>query len=104
MSGRLSTRCWSFLIMFMMLTPTVSQGLDTQLPQSKADQKSKRRLDEAIVIRMEQGLTLRINQESIDREHLEKHLRAILRTVPIGEYSFKLTQSSHSATSLKSSI
>ena len=49
------------LIIFMVLTPTVSQGLDTQIPQPKDGQESKRRSDEVIVISVEQGLSLRLS-------------------------------------------
>ena len=66
------------LIIFMVLTPTVSQGLDTQIPQPKDGQESKRRSDEVIVISVEQGLSLWINQERIDREHFGKRLRVLL--------------------------
>ena len=67
------------LIIFMVLTPMVSHGLDAEVPQPNEHIEAKERPDETVVISLERDLSLRINQEGIAREDLGKRLQAIFR-------------------------
>ena len=53
-----------FLIIFMVISPSLSVGLDSQIPQSHSEiDRPKAQIDEAIVISMKDDLSLQINQD-----------------------------------------
>ena len=69
------------LIIFMVISPSLSVGLDSQIPQSSSEviRPKPERIDEAIVISMKDDLSIQINQEPIVHE-LEDRLRVILKS------------------------
>jgi biopolymer transport protein TolR len=63
------------LIIFMVIAPTLSNGLDASVPQP-ADQKPAAPRDE-VVITVQGGGTVRLNQESVAVADLERRLAAL---------------------------
>ena len=69
------------LIIFMVISPSLSVGLDSQIPQSSSEVRPKpERIDEAIVISIKNDLSIQINQETIPVHELQDRLRAILKS------------------------
>jgi len=65
------------LIIFMVITPTLSNGLDTSVPQP-SDQKPAAPRDD-VVITVQGGGTVRLNQESVAVADLDRRLRMLSR-------------------------
>ena len=70
------------LIIFMVISPSLSVGLDSQIPQSSSEviRPKPERIDEAIVISMKDDLSIQINQEPIPVQELQNRLRLILKS------------------------
>ena len=69
------------LIIFMLISPSLSVGLDSQIPQSHSEiDRSKAQIDEAIVISMRDDLSIQINQEPVAVNDLQDRLRLILKS------------------------
>ena len=70
------------LIIFMVISPSLSVGLDSQIPEpsSEVARPGPERHDEDIVISIKDDLSLQINQEPIAIHELEDRLRVILRS------------------------
>jgi biopolymer transport protein TolR len=69
------------LIIFMVISPTLSVGLDSQIPQSNSEViHPKVKIDEAIVISMKADLSIEINQEPVPVHELQDRLRLILKS------------------------
>jgi biopolymer transport protein TolR len=64
------------LIIFMVIMPTLSNGLDATLPQP-SDQKSSPRDD--VVVTVQGTETVRLNQEIVAVKDLDERLRALLK-------------------------
>jgi len=65
------------IIIFMVITPTVSVGLDTQVPQpSVAADAEPARPTEIVVSILADG-SIRLNQEPVERANLEGRLTAL---------------------------
>jgi biopolymer transport protein TolR len=64
------------LIIFMVIMPTLSNGLDATLPQP-SDQASSPRDD--VVITVQGSETVRLNQETVALKDLDDRLRALFR-------------------------
>ena len=71
------------LIIFMVITPTLSNGFDASVPQP-ADQKPAAPRDD-VVITVQGGGTVRLNQESVAVSDLGRRLRMLSRNsaVPV---------------------
>jgi biopolymer transport protein ExbD len=67
------------LIIFMVISPSLSVGLDSQIPQSSAEPTHSATKTEAIVISMKDELSIQINQEPVPVEELQDRLRVILK-------------------------
>jgi len=69
------------LIIFMVISPSLSVGLDSQIPQSNSEAvRPKAEIDEAIVISMKNDLSIQINQEPVPVHELQDRLRVILKS------------------------
>ena len=69
------------LIIFMVISPSLSVGLDSQIPQSSSEPVPPRaEIDEAIVISMKDDLSIQINQEPVPVHELQNRLRLILKS------------------------
>ena len=70
------------LIIFMVISPSLSVGLDSQIPRSSSEviRPKSQRIDEAIVISMKDELSIQINQEPIPIHELQDRLRLILKS------------------------
>jgi biopolymer transport protein TolR len=69
------------LIIFMVISPTLSVGLDSRIPQPNSGPISPTvEPDKAIVIAIQADLSVRINQEPTPVHELEDRLRAILKS------------------------
>lgn len=65
------------IIIFMVITPTVSVGLDANLPQpTQATQAEPKRPNEIVISILADG-AIRLNQEPIDRSNLESRLTSL---------------------------
>jgi biopolymer transport protein ExbD/biopolymer transport protein TolR len=68
------------LIIFMVISPNLSVGLDSQIPQPTPGSTYEPVENErALVISMQRDSSLQINQETIPAEKLQDRLRAILK-------------------------
>jgi len=77
------------LIIFMVISPSLSVGLDSQIPQSSAEPTHSATNTEAIVISMKDELSIQINQEPVPVKELQDRLRVILKSRTIAVYSFR---------------
>lgn len=69
------------LIIFMVISPTLSVGLDSQIPQSNSEViRPKAMTDEAIVVSMKADFSIEINQEPVLVHELQDRLRLILKS------------------------
>jgi biopolymer transport protein ExbD len=69
------------LIIFMVISPTLSVGLDSQIPQSNSEViHPKAMINEAIVISMKADFSIEINQEPVPIHELQDRLRVILKS------------------------
>jgi len=69
------------LIIFMVISPTLSVGLDSQISQSSSERvHPKAEIDEAIVISIKDDLSIQINQEPVSVHELQDRLRSILKS------------------------
>jgi biopolymer transport protein ExbD len=69
------------LIIFMVISPSLSVGLDSNIPQSSSEPvRPKAPIDEAIVISLKDDLSIQINQEPIPVHELQDRLRVILKS------------------------
>jgi len=68
------------LIIFMVISPTLSVGLDSQIPKSSSEPALEIRPDEAIVISMKDDLSIQINQESVPVREFQDRLRVFLKS------------------------
>jgi len=70
------------LIIFMVISPSLSVGLDSQIPQSSSEviRPNPERIDESIVISMKGDLSIQINQEPIPVHELQDRLHEILKS------------------------
>ena len=68
-----------FLIIFMVISPVQSSGLESAIPSSESVQ-SKPDPDEAIVVSINADLSTQINQQAILPHLLQQRLHAILRS------------------------
>jgi biopolymer transport protein TolR len=64
------------LIIFMVITPVAQKGIDIQLPEQQSGGVGAERAG-GIILTLERNLTVKINQEPIDREMLEARLKDI---------------------------
>ena len=62
------------IIIFMVITPTVSTGLDAQIPQPAPDTKAATAPSHEIVISILADGSIRLNQEPVERGKLEARL------------------------------
>ena len=68
------------IIIFMVITPTVPQGLDAQVPQPAAPETKRTVPDPAvIVVQVTSGGKVLINQDQTDWEHLGSRLEQIYK-------------------------
>jgi biopolymer transport protein TolR len=69
------------LIIFMVISPFRTQGLDTRIPQVSSQPASERNsVDTALVISVAKDFSLKLNQEKISRSELAPKLREIFKT------------------------
>ncbi len=68
------------LIIFMVISPSISNGLDTRVPQP-SDQKPSPPSDDIVISVLADG-TVRLNQEPVAIAELEGRLKAIFRRDP----------------------
>ena len=69
------------LIIFMVISPSLSVGLDSQIPQSSSEpDRPRAEIDEAIVISMKDDLSIQINQKPVPVHELQESLRLILKS------------------------
>jgi len=70
------------LIIFMVITPQIPKGLETLVPQPNPNQPKEQQQDSSrtIVIQVEQGKVLRINQEQVTEATLGTRLEEIFKT------------------------
>src|SRR5262245_13207019 len=66
------------IIIFLVITPRISRGLDGAIQQQAQDSKHREVLDD-IVISISKDHALRINREPIDHATLDMRLRALYR-------------------------
>jgi biopolymer transport protein ExbD len=72
----------TLLIIFMIITPTQSTGLDARIPHSpldRGDTQATRSNNTAIVVSVGRDLSVRINHELVAREKLGGRLSEIFR-------------------------
>ena len=68
------------LIIFMVISPSLSVGLDSQIPQTTSGPTREQvEIENPLVISMQRDSSLQINQETIPAEELQDRLRAILK-------------------------
>ncbi len=63
------------LIIFMVISPTLSQGLDSQIPQSEASPNA----EAALVISVQKDHSVQLNQREVSLGRLQVQLSEILR-------------------------
>jgi len=63
------------LIIFMVITPTLQRGIDVKLPETVNPTEPGALQSTAIILTLENDLSLKINQEPIDINILESRLR-----------------------------
>jgi biopolymer transport protein TolR len=69
------------LIIFMVISPSLSVGLDSKIPQpSSKPTHLETSIEEAIVISMKDDSSMQINQEPIPVHELQDRLRVILKS------------------------
>jgi biopolymer transport protein TolR len=69
------------IIIFMVITPTIPKGLDALVPQPNPNQsKQQTPNDRTIVIQVEPGNVLKINQEQVTEAQLGPRLTEIFKT------------------------
>jgi biopolymer transport protein TolR len=68
------------LIIFMVITPTLSTGLDALVPQPP-NQKSSSPTDDIVISVLADG-TVRLNQETVAIADLGERLKAVFRITP----------------------
>jgi biopolymer transport protein ExbD len=67
------------LILFMAISPSLSVGVDSQIPQPSSE-VNQSEAEEAIVVSITGHSSLRINQEPVPVDALQARLRAILKS------------------------
>ena len=78
------------LIIFMVISPTLSVGRDSQIAKSSSEPtRLETKPDEAIVISMKDDLSIQINQEPVPVREFQDHLRVILKSRTDRMYSFR---------------
>ena len=69
------------LIIFMVISPVRSAGLDSQIPHSNPDDaQSRDEPDEVIVVSIHRDLSIQINHQTISPPLLQGRLKAILKS------------------------
>jgi biopolymer transport protein ExbD/biopolymer transport protein TolR len=69
------------LIIFMVISPSLSVGLDSQIPQSNSGAMRERvKTEEALVISVKGDSSIQINQEPIPAHELQSRLTTILKS------------------------
>jgi biopolymer transport protein TolR len=69
------------LIIFMVISPTLSVGLDSQIPQPSSEPtRLETKPDKAIVVSMKDDLSIQINQEPVPVSEFQNRLRVILKS------------------------
>ena len=66
------------IVIFMVITPVTSKGLDAAIPQPAQSDHPKD--DTAIVLSLDKSGTIRINQEIVERSALMSRLVSIFKT------------------------
>ena len=68
------------IIVFMVITPTIPQGLDAQIPQPAAPESKPPVADPAVVVvQVTSGGKVMINQDQTDWDHLGPRLEQIFK-------------------------
>jgi biopolymer transport protein TolR len=67
------------IIIFMVITPTVPQGLDAQVPQPATESKPPVPDPDVIVVQVTSGGKVLINQDQTDWQHLGPRLEQIYK-------------------------
>jgi biopolymer transport protein TolR len=67
------------IIIFMVITPTIPQGLDAQIPQPAQDEKHPVADPAVIVVQVTSGGKVLINQDQTDWDHLGPRLEQIYK-------------------------
>jgi biopolymer transport protein TolR len=68
------------LIIFMVITPTLSTGLDALVPQPP-NQKASSPTDDIVISVLEDG-TVRLNEETVAVADISERLKAVFRIAP----------------------
>ena len=68
------------LVIFMTITPMTPVGFRTQIPQEPPPVSNPQPDDRTVVISMDTGGTIRINQQIVERAELTSALRNIYKT------------------------
>jgi biopolymer transport protein ExbD len=70
------------LIIFMVISPNLSVGLGSQIPQAGPEvvRSESQSIDEAIVISIKDDLSIQINQEPIPVHEFQDRLRVVLKS------------------------
>ena len=68
------------LIIFMVISPSLSVGLDSQIPQPSSEPiRPETETDKTIVISIKDDLSIQINQDPVPVHELQDRLRVILK-------------------------
>ncbi len=67
------------IIIFMVITPIAPKGLDTLIPQAATHDQATPEPEENLIVSVLSDGSLRINQETVTWDGLEKRLAGILR-------------------------
>ena len=68
------------IIIFMVITPIASRGLQTQVPQQATSTPPETVQSRDIVISVEKDLSIQINRQPVARDALAERLAALFRT------------------------
>jgi len=68
------------IIIFMVITPIASRGLEALIPESSEHNPSAREPEDNLIVSVLNDGSLRINQEKVAWNNLETRLSGILRT------------------------
>lgn len=68
------------LIIFMVFAPVRSVGLDAAIPQPASDQRAAPVVDRTIVVQIERGGAVKIDEEAVRMERLADRLAEIFRS------------------------
>ncbi len=79
------------LIIFMVAAPMMMQGMDVQLPQTKAKAISSR--DERLVVSLNKKQEIFINEYRVNRSELQEKLKILYRNKKEGEVFLRADRS-----------